>query len=380
MNKNLKVGIITLYYKNYNFGGLLQSYALPYYLNSKGVNCEQIAFDRSKKYINSTKLCKYKKNPLKFLKKILDIICKKSENIISKVILGKKLQRRLDNFKKFESYIPHSNKIYNEENILNVNKIYDIFICGSDVVWSGAISPKIATLEFVEQEKKKFSYAASSTANNLSTEWFELFGNYISKLDKVGVREKNMENFLRVMGIESKTVIDPTLLLNANDWNKIAICPSTEEPYILCYLLGDSIAQRNIIKEFANDKKLLLITIPYIRDNSFRVCDYKFGDLQDTNSGPAEFVGLIKNAEYVITDSFHAIVFSIIYHKEFYVFERLDGKLNHSARLSNILNEFQLQDRLVKYDKINEISKINYDIVNEHLKEIRKKSYDFLNI
>lgn len=122
------------------------------------------------------------------------------------------------------------------------------------------------------------------------------------------------------IGEKVEVVVDPVLLLSKEQWDKEMRPTSIKDRYVFCYLLGEGYENREAVKAFALRMNCQLVTVPHIINVNEQ--DRNFGDIQDYTSGPAEFLSLIKNAEVVITDSFHATVFSMIYHKPFYVLER----------------------------------------------------------
>ena len=117
--------------------------------------------------------------------------------------------------------------------------------------------------------------------------------------------------------------------------------------------------------------------------NVVRKCDLFFGDIHDYTSGPREFIGLIKNAEFVITDSFHACVFSMIFEKPFVVFERnkIGEKGNMNSRIYDFLEEYHLENQLVtekELEDMNKISEIDFTYAHKHWEKRRKESLEYL--
>ena len=156
-----------------------------------------------------------------------------------------------------------------------------------------------------------------------------------------------------------------------------------KDRYLLCYLLGDSIEHRRAVKEFAKKMNLQILTFPHILLNVVRKCDLFFGDIHDYSSGPREFLGLINNAEFVITDSFHACVFSMIFKTPFVVFERNKPgeKGNMNSRIYDFLEEYHLENQLVTEKKLadmKEIPKLDFTYAHEHWKKRREESLEFL--
>ena len=152
---------------------------------------------------------------------------------------------------------------------------------------------------------------------------------------------------------------------------------------MVCYLLGDSESQRKAVSKLAKKLNLSIITFPHIISNAVRKCDLFFGDIHDYESGPREFLGIIKNAELVITDSFHACVFSMIFETPFVVFERnkASEKGNMNSRIYGFLEEYHLESQLVSEEQleaINAVPNVDYTYAHDHWNIRRKESLEYL--
>ena len=142
-------------------------------------------------------------------------------------------------------------------------------------------------------------------------------------------------------------------------------------------------SQRKGIKKFVSKVHCKIITFSNICHNIVRKCDLFFGDIHDYTSGPREFLGLIKNAEFVITDSFHACVFSMIFEKPFVVFERnkIGEKGNMNSRIYDFLEEYHLERQLVTEEQLaemNDIPKVDFTYAQDHWKKRRQESLTYL--
>ena len=206
----------------------------------------------------------------------------------------------------------------------------------------------------------------------------------LSKLDAISVRERRSVPVLKqVTDREISVVADPVLLLTKMEWTQFANAKNINGKYILCYLLGDSIMQRIAVKKLARKLQLPIVTFPHILGNVVRKSDLFFGDIRDYTSGPREFLGLIKNAEFVITDSFHACVFSMIFRTPFAVFERdkANRKGNMNSRIYDFLEEYHLERQLVTEETLagmNEIPKVDFSYAHQHWKRRREESLEYL--
>ena len=177
-------------------------------------------------------------------------------------------------------------------------------------------------------------------------------------------------------------MLDPTLLIDRNKWDEVKKLKKIDKKYVFCYFIGSNIESRKVVEKFANKYKLEVVVLPHI--DEFVEYDEKYGTIFPGNVGPGEFIDLISNAEFVFTDSFHATVFSIIYEKNFFVFERFNcnDKKSTNTRIYSLLSKINENGRLCRdiHDvENNKNSKIDYSEVNKILANERKKSIDFLN-
>lgn len=368
MDKNIvrkRVGILTMYYDSANYGGLLQAYALVRYLNARGYDSKQICYDFSKITININKPSnKQKSHAILRLKKIVKKTLNECDNAIHGLTDLKKLRKNA--CKDFRDSIPHTKEVYSVDTLKRTNEDFDVFITGSDQVWNPNGYRPGFFLTFVDGAKKtKIAYAAS-VSNRISSKALDVYKKALQDFDVISVREK--ADVLQIKKVTEKEVqwaVDPVFLLSKEEWSSVAsdIDDIISRPYIFCYFLGDSSKQRSVALEYASSKKLKIVTIPYMQMN-YRKCDSEFGDVKLLKVTPNQFLGLIRNAERVFTDSFHATAFSLIFQKKFVVFER-NGHPEMIERIKSILRLFKCDENL-----------INEDIMTtENLEELFIKTY-----
>ncbi|MBE6159687.1 MAG: polysaccharide pyruvyl transferase family protein [Lactobacillales bacterium] len=337
-----KVGIITIV-DNKNFGNRLQNYALQEFIKKIGYEVETI---KNNIYCN---------NKDKFLINYLKFNVKK---IIKKTIVN-------EQFKQFNSYIKMSKNTITPYNTKKFK--HKKFIVGSDQVWN----PEFGRLSDVDlltfaNPNQKISYAASVGLSNLDDNSKIKVKKYLNKeqFPYLSVREESAKKIIEEITNRDdiKTVLDPTLMLDSSDWNKVAKKPEgyNGKKYILTYFLGNNEYEKQI-NELANKNDWIVINI---KNNG--------------NIGPQEFLYLFDNAEIIFTDSFHACAFSLIYKKKFFVFDRKqNGISNMNSRIINFLDKFNLSERrVVDFKNIN-LESINYENVYKILENERKKSKDF---
>lgn len=384
--KKIKIGIVTLYHNNYNFGGLLQAYALPTAVKKYlGISAEQIDYIFMPEQEPKTENKKYTASIIDFINTVGFLFFQRLEK--------SNFNKREEAFEQFMKDIPHSERVYGYDNISESLKVYNRFICGGDQIWIDCKKmpwfriedSRTFTLRFVPEGVKKISYAPSMAVLELTDEFKKEFSIGVNRLDWISVREKRSLPVLKKLTDKPVTVVvDPVLLLKESDWLETINYSSKKEKYILCYLLSDSISQRKAATKLAKKLNYKIITFPHILENIVRKCDLFFGDIHDYTSGPREFVGLIKNADFVITDSFHACVFSMIFKTPFVVFERnkIGENGNMNSRIYDFLEEYHLENQLVTEDKLNEmqeIPKIDFSYAHEHWEKRREESLEYLN-
>lgn len=366
-----KTAIISLYYKNRNYGGLLQAYALCTFLRKNGILAEQIMFDaisHKKSFLAKSKIIV--KQILRFLK----LYKKDTDEYFEKRDL------LFDKFMKRQ--VPHTRKVYISENINKCVSKYDIFITGSDQVWNFDWYREEYFLDFVPGNKSKIAYAVSTGKDNFTKEQNEIFKESLKDYKAVSVREENMvDNLKELISVRVECVVDPVLLLDSNDWDKISSGRVCNEPYVFCYFLGDNEKSRQIAKEFARKNGMKVLSIPMKSDEKTKA----FGDFVVNDASPEDFLSFIKYAQYVFTDSFHASVFSVVYKKEFFVFNR-NSYSEMSSRIVTLVDMFDLGERFCNTSErenlsyIESVDNIDYSKNFEKFDIMKKRSVDFLLI
>ena len=398
-----KIGIVTLYYLSTNYGGCFQAYALTITIGNKmsGDRVEQISYPmwEESHHIDWQHLS---------LKQQLAIVKKDTGNIFSfLIVVVKRFTTKLIRYfkcqhqkwhsstyqlidtKKDKAFlhftkliIPHSDKVYTSENISETLSQYDAFITGSDQVWNTNWYTPVFFLDFVPSDKIKISYAASISKDSLTDKEKEIFKKSLADFKAVSVREEQAVDLIKDLSpVKPVVTLDPTLLLDASDWDKVCAPRVVEDDYIFCYFLGDNPKERKIAKKFAKEKGLKLVSVPLTGVKVYS--DLKFGDVILPAASPEEFISLIKHASYVFTDSFHAVVFSQIYQRQFFVFNR-DAKGSMNSRIINITNLFNTQERFCNGKEketlqyVKSLQEIDFSRPNPKFDEMKEFSINFL--
>lgn len=380
-----KIGIISHFYGNQNYGGILQAYALVTFLNNKcGFNAEQICFE-----MDVSRFCIIEKNkiftllkyfnPWKYYNRIRFYIIR----AFNKIFIDKYLLERKKSINKFADSILHSKKSYRTDCIRECNADYDCFITGSDQVWNLDWFSPAFFLEFANSGKVKIAYAASVGHSCLSEDRISYFKNVLPTFNSISVREKDAVDLLQPFSTQKiKWVLDPTLLLEVKDWEKICSGRRVKEKYLFCYFLGRDKKIRKLAKEYAKKHGLKIVNLPHL--NGFCKADLNFGSYILYDIAPNDFISLIKYSECVFTDSFHACVFSGIFHKNFFVFKRkglenASGRLYSLCELFDCLDHFCDKPEMFSSDYIESLEPINYQKDFKLLKEMKEQSIQFLH-
>jgi hypothetical protein len=383
-----RIAVITKYYNSWNFGGLLQAYALVQYLCNTGYDAFQISYnEKVKSTIKTTSDVSQSFHNICFsakCKRIKTKLFKKSRSIITKLFLEKKMAVRREASREFRNSIPHTDTVYDLDSVRESNILADCFITGSDRVWSERTIGDPYYLSFAEG-KAKISFAASLRANDLTGSQKEAMKETLSGFKAISVREKDTIDILSPLSpVEVDWVLDPTFLLSAKEWSEISeMDPGhISDAYILCYFLGDDRNNRKLAKQFAKKKNLKIVTLPYSK-GEFCSADIGFGDYRCYQVSPPKFISLIKNAQYIMTDSFHASVFSSVFHKQFIAFSREELK-NSGTRIESLLGLMGISDHFCgecekqTLDYITALPEIDYQYVDANIGEMKEHTYAFL--
>lgn len=364
--KNTKVVIITWCNTSLNFGELLQGYALQKVVQKLGYKVSTIS------YLSQCCPLRYKMIKLMNYLQLPFNAEQTYETFIGRL--------KFYMFAKF--YMSSVTQCYNRKNLINRTKDISILICGSDQIWNPNIFDSSYFLDFAGKSVKKIAYATSLAIENYPRRLertMKKIGQMVSDIDYVSVRENSGKEILKKFTNKKiKVVLDPTLLLNEKQWNKLTAKRMVKDKYLFCYIVGDLEQQLNLIREIA--KKVNVNKIICIR--MLKNTDKHIEDIELLNSvGPSEFLSLIKYSEYICTDSFHGVAFCINYNKQFFSFRRygFGRNFNGDMRIEDLLFRLGINEQMIN-DKQNltQINKIDYKLVNEKLSQLRIESFRFL--
>ena len=378
-----KIGICVVIYNN-NFGSMLQSYATMKILEEMNIDYEVIRY--KKKY-----------TPLFILKSIPRVLNKNiwvdKKRVIQKKIgmmlhkdikeANEERNKLFDEFRKkrFTKLAPFS---YGYKQLKETGKKYDAYLVGSDQLWlPSGLATNFYNLMFVDENKLKISYASSFGVKEIPFYQVKRTKEYLNRIQYISTRENSGRDIVKKLtGRDVPVVVDPTLLFNKDQWNNILENKKMyNEKYIFAYFLGSNKEHRDRVRKLAKDTNLKIVTIRHM--DEYVEADNDFGDYAPYNVGPEEFVNLIRNAEYVCTDSFHGTVFSIINHKQFLIFNRYSesSKTSKNSRIESLCANLGLEKRRFRTDlDITEAIKetIDYTEVDKKVEKMREKSKEYL--
>lgn len=369
----MKIGGLTWWRNNY--GSILQAYALQTVMNSiEGIDYEII--------------CQYSQRIASldnFFDKIKNIGLKRTMSRLFWKFGMSNLSRRNKEIQLFiDRYLKISDRQYCEENIVETNKVYDGFLCGSDQIWNTSMVSVFSMywLGFVENDKLRLAYAPSFGSNSLTNAQKNVIRRNLINYSGISCREDSGTlDINEILGRERcVTVLDPTLIVERAIWDKLSSKRIFNKPYIFAYILRGNRKTRQLIEQFAQVKKLIIVSMPFLDAEKIDLYDFRFGDIKFWNASPADFINAIRYADYIFTDSYHCMIFSCLYHKEFWTFPKAD--ISQINRMKDFLKSFDISGRLINectgIYEIDATPKINWDKVEALMSERRKKSLNFI--
>lgn len=329
-----KVAIMT-WYSYRNFGTALQAAAMPYVISKLGYKPFNISYDPEP--------VQRKNNRVR--RSLVKRIIKRAKWVFGpRPLASKERNAAFDRF--ISSNLNFTEEVAGNE-LVKLSDFFDAFVCGSDQIWSPRCFDAHYYLDFVSNPSKKIAYAPSFGCESITdNRMASRIASLIQKFGSIAVREKTGASIVEhLIGVRPQVVLDPTLLLDAEEWqgfsNPYPI--NTEEPYCLFYFLGSYSGNRRAAYKIAESRGLKVLEIPVFQQQ------IRQPSTLGADIGPAEFVSLIRDAELVCTDSFHGMVFATILNSQFVPFERFEpeGKDSQNTRVYNYLDVVGLKKILL---------------------------------
>lgn len=345
----------------YNHGAILQEYALVFYLNSQG---------------HSTQVIHYKPWYLRNNFSILHVPPRYSKIFIKYLYIGAKLSFKLKSLKRKKNFdlfahqnIPTDRQLYksNEDLIKNLPKA-DAYICGSDQIWNSYFEngkDPAFYLNFVPNNKLKISYAASFAIDAVQEEFKALAKENLISFKAISVRETSGVRILKEIGIRNVAqVLDPVFLLPSIHWDNFM--QDIDSKFIFIYDFDSNPLVKVIALHLKKEKGYKIYTVNQ---------NIKYADKNFYTKGPEVFLSLVKQAQQTITNSFHALTFSLIFNKEVIVVNR---NVEINTRMRDLLSLLEVNRLVNSFEDFLEVQPINYEKVNKLLAEKIIYSQEFL--
>lgn len=355
----MRVGIIT-FHCAYNFGSALQAYALQQAVESLGHTCRIVDY-RSRDF-NSYKLIKIRR-PMGMLRSIMRYRINKTRKLAFEAF-----------WKNYLNLTERTFTYKDEQELESLRDQFDCFVCGSDQIWNldctkGVVGPFF--LSFAG-DRKRVAYAPSLAHTAFEERYFDrsLVSKYLSSFDYLSVREEETIGvFQPLVSQKIEHVLDPTLLLRRDAYEEIASVSPQDEPFIFAYMIAHNPLLVDSIRDTASRKGKRVL---YVASKELHIA----GATNVFGIGPSEFMTLLSHADCVLTNSFHATVFSILFHKPFWVF----SSGHSSTRILGLLKDIGLRDRFADFLEVGSYqgATIDWLDIEARLELLRKDSWDYL--
>ena len=362
---SMKVGILT-YHRAENYGALLQAYGLRTYLQQQGYEVSFVDYwpKYHKDYFRIFSINQFKRIG----------VAAKAKYLFGAIANGGMKWRRKHNLQSFmKNQLGLSEEIKYSSNKVVCSE-YDVVVYGSDQIWRKQNLPGCKSFDFWyfgsdNVAAKKISYAGSMGTINTTPEEDEQLKPYFEKFSALAVREAPLQDYLANMGLQSTVVLDPVFLLKKEDWRKLysAANPKQKGKYILYYNLLSNAESTMFANKLSRATQLPIVEI------SKKYGIKQLGSRYNHTASVQEFLSLIDHAEYVVSNSFHGVAFSIIFEKQFYAV----GMGEKANRVLSLLSTLEISERYVSNGDIPNTS-IDYGNVRERIGKHRDGSEDYL--
>lgn len=351
-----------------NFGGVLQVFALSETLKKMNLDVEIIDF-RPKTLIEpyTLRLNFFDSLKIRGLRRTI-------REYIKRIVFFKKNYKRIQNFNAFRrDYLNLSHNEYsNSKEIINTQEKFDYYFVGSDQVWNPKFFKNTGHtyfLDYADSKGIKIAYAAS-IAESIEDEDKLIFERELKNFDFISVREKSGKRIISQLTDKAITVtLDPTLLLTKDEWSTLINSDNNFDRYILVY-------------DLVKDDRIITLANIIAKELNCKIVTYSNGKGYDNwyfsfvTHNPTDFINLYKEAEFVLTSSFHGTAFALIFEKQFYTIPHP----TRGSRMIDLLCSLNLEDRLINTTDLSHdnISQIDYEAVNSQLNSMKEQSIQFI--
>lgn len=357
---NKKIGILTWHYYP-NFGSGLQAFALQSIIQSLGyealiINYRNPIFGRSIWWKN-------------FVKKVIQYTVAP----FNKAIKNKTISETAIYQKK---HLNQTSRFYEPSDLYEISKEYNCIVYGSDQIWAPNVYNPIYMGAYVSDPVRKISYAASIGLNDIPDDMVENYKHNLSTFHAVAVREnEGMELLSQRCGIEATVVLDPTLMVDVEEYREMQrpVC-GIEGKYVFCYFLNKEHQYKEKVKQYAEEHNFQVIGVSDKADDATWMNRL-------TNIGADQFLWLINHAETIFTDSYHGSIFSLLFHKNLWTFVRFaeDSPICQNSRIRQLQANFNIAHRIISAkSEIDDDKSIDYDYFENRLVNLRESSLLYL--
>ena len=369
VEKKMRIGIVTFWWSQCNYGQVLQAFALLKYFRQMGHDAFVIRYDHRREPVNVAE---------RFQKFILLLLSGKLIGYLLKRYTGRKTaahcgeadsSRGFDDFRRTHMFFSEQ-----EYDSLASLRLYpphaDMYVCGSDQIWNPTLWGRplinnVYFLDFGRPEVRRVAFAASFGMRKLPRRISSRISSLLSRLDVITVRETSGQKLLEEMGIsESRVTCDPTLLVDRSFFYELAEkgrCPSRKR-YCFVYMIGNKARFPKVeFLEFAVKNNWEVIFV-----GSGFECS-----LPNEKLSVESWLAAIRNAEYVITNSFHGTVFSILFQRQFTLLPLRGNAKKMSSRLHDLLDSLEIPDRYYSEENKFQLPPIEYTLVSQKLEALR---------
>lgn len=356
------VGLLT-FHSAHNYGAVLQAYATQEIIKALGHKIEVIDY-------RPDYLLRQHISP-RFKGFSLSVKIKLFIEVLICFLWRYKRRKAFVNF--INSKLQLSHEKYSNQPFVSDNH-YDAYIMGSDQIWNIKLTKGFDQMYWgnfrTKKNAVKISYAASMSNYLLDKDQKNRMYDFLKNFNAISVREEELKHFiLDNFSIETKTVVDPVLLLTKAEWRRISKIPKISKKYVLVYSISLREDALRIASSLSNQLGAILIELTMGVDKNVLVNSYQ-------TATPEEFLGLFEHAECVVTSSFHGTAFAIIHNKPFYSISHDDDK---DSRQKTILEKLGLLDRFISRNSVPDFQSIDYTLANRKLEILRMESITFLD-
>ena len=361
----MKIGILT-YHRAENYGALLQSYALLFYLRNKGFDASFVDYwpEYHRDYFRIFPRLKFREGGL-----AIKVFC-----VYMAVVWGYARWRRKRILGGFITEKFGLNSKVKYSNPTDICSEYDLVLYGSDQIWRKQGLPDFPGRDpwYLGSDNiiaRKVAYAASVGASSFERQEEYMIKRALSSFEVMSVREESLQLSLERMGMKSTLVVDPVFLLSSKQWRELSLESKQHQnyKYILFYNLLDSSESKCFTENLSRRTKLPIKEITKVYGFN------RIGERYVHAASVQDFLSLIDNAEVIVSNSFHGVAFSIIYQKQFFAV----GMGNRADRVLSLLKTLGLEKRYITSGKIIE-EKIDYTKITDVLSQYKAESESFI--